>query len=167
MPRKGKTPVSRPPFLCAEIPWCIASLSQYFPQSVPEGWGCFVLACVSCLNPILIEHRTFLPQRTVPKIAVSEPSLPHEPQHTRLANETPDHINICTYISCIPLSQLYDFPKCEMVSTVSAKVKINCHPLFHLNFTTCHILVICCSFCQCCLVTLQLETDLLMFPYEE
>lgn len=100
--------------------------SRFVPvltQFVAEGWGCFVPECHSCLNPILIDHRTFLPQRTVPETPVSEPSLS---QHTRLRSDTPDYINktsICTYFSCTPLSQLYDFPKCKMVTTTSAKSK--------------------------------------------
>jgi len=89
-----KSAVSHPPVLCAEMPLCIASLSRYFPPFVPEVWGSFVPACLSSLGPILIKHRTFLPQRTVTKSPVSEPSLPREPQHTSLASETPHQQNI-------------------------------------------------------------------------
>lgn len=50
--RSYKIVISQPLFPCAEIPRCVASLSWYFPQFVPEGWGCFLPACVSSFNPI-------------------------------------------------------------------------------------------------------------------
>lgn len=133
---------------------------------LPTVCCCFVPMCPSCLSPVLTVHRTFcLFSRSLFQNLVFLVNLNSEGWQLKLETTSTKHSLALTF-------HALDF--FTFTTSLNAKwllllqnIKISCHPVFHLNFTTHHILIAGCSFCQCCVLTSQFKTYILKFCYEE